>query len=226
MAIFHILNSIKINIKKYVFLFFINKLIIRYFRTRKKIMSLPQPFIVKGATIGSPKDKNHKITISPGCVIHPQAIINAKNGPIIIGERNLIEERTSIINCNPDGSPLIIGSDNVFENGCDVRANRIESFCTIGIQSTVSNGIILEDGVILAARVNLSAEDAKQSDGNEKRAITIIPSKTSIFGQNSEHFRKMSEMPGNQIQQLEYLREILPKFHTIQTWNNERQMIV
>merc|ERR1712147_168992 len=104
------------------------------------------------------------MAIGKGSIIHPHATINARNGPIIIG------------------------NDNLFEVGCDVRAKQIGSFCIIGIQSTVSSDIILKDGIILAARSNLSIEDVDEN-------VVTIPEKTSIYGENSEIWRKMKEMP-------------------------------
>lgn len=48
-------------------------------------------------------------------VVHPKAIIRATKGPIVIGERNLIEETALIENTNEDGAPLVIGDDNYVE---------------------------------------------------------------------------------------------------------------
>lgn len=87
--------------------------------------TVTDPMISMSANIYSKND--HKITIGRGSVVHPMATINAKNGPIIIGEHNIIEEKATIINSNSDGSPLIIGDDNLFEVGCDVRARAIGS---------------------------------------------------------------------------------------------------
>ena len=38
------------------------------------------------------------ITIGPRCVIHPKAVIVAKDGPIVFGEGNLVEEYSKIVN--------------------------------------------------------------------------------------------------------------------------------
>ena len=37
------------------------------------------------------------ITIGPRCVVHPKAVIIAKDGPIVFGEGNLIEEYSRIV---------------------------------------------------------------------------------------------------------------------------------
>ena len=38
------------------------------------------------------------VIIGSGTIIHPNCIINAENGPIIIGSNNIIEERVQITN--------------------------------------------------------------------------------------------------------------------------------
>ncbi|XP_076808651.1 dynactin subunit 6-like isoform X1 [Clavelina lepadiformis] len=71
------------------------------------------------------------ITIGPRCIVHPKATIIAKDGPIVIGESNLIEEQTKIINRNLPGtegnSPLIIGDNNLFEVGSEFEGKFIGS---------------------------------------------------------------------------------------------------
>uniref|UniRef100_A0A0K0ECA3 Dynactin subunit 6 n=1 Tax=Strongyloides stercoralis TaxID=6248 RepID=A0A0K0ECA3_STRER len=56
-----------------------------------------------------------EITIGDSTVIQPLASILATNGPIIIGEKNIIEEFVIIENLNENGEPLIIGDKNTFE---------------------------------------------------------------------------------------------------------------
>ena len=38
------------------------------------------------------------ITIGPRCVVHPKAMLIAKDGPIVLGAGNLIEEYAKIVN--------------------------------------------------------------------------------------------------------------------------------
>jgi dynactin 6 len=65
------------------------------------------------------------ITIGSRTLIHPNVKIIAQAGPIIIGENNIIEEQTVIINRMPDMDIksdsnqilMIIGDNNVFEVG-------------------------------------------------------------------------------------------------------------
>lgn len=70
-----------------------------------------QPCFIKG-----------QVTFGKGCIVHPSASIIAENGPIIIGDYNIIEERTLIQNKGAKDAtgqfteaPLEIGSFNLFE---------------------------------------------------------------------------------------------------------------
>ena len=62
-----------------------------------------------------------QVTIGPRTVVHPKARIIAEAGPIFIGEGNLIEEQSEIINRAEEGEEaanvpvMIIGNNNVFE---------------------------------------------------------------------------------------------------------------
>lgn len=101
------------------------------------------------------------ITVSTGCIIHPRVTIIAKSGPIIIGENCLIEEYTTIIyDTDADASEaesdkaatLVIGANNVFEVGCEVRATQIgeknifESKCNVSSAVKVTNNCIIGAG--------------------------------------------------------------------------------
>merc|ERR1711879_67270 len=167
-------------------------------RTYRKIMSdsNQKPLIIKSSRLISAK--KFEIKIGNGCVIHPEAEINALNGPIIIGERNIIEERAKIINENAE--PLIVGNDNVFEVQCDCRAAKVGSNCIIGTQSKISSTVTISNGVTLAMRSKI----------NPKSPVTI-PTNTSIRGENSEHWRtvKHVQLP-TQVHQIDYLKGALP----------------
>jgi dynactin-6 len=71
------------------------------------------------------------VTIGTRTLVHPNVKIIAQAGPIIIGENNVIEEQTVIVNKSPDNDPnnsskqilMIIGDNNVFEVGsCKLSA--------------------------------------------------------------------------------------------------------
>jgi dynactin-6 len=68
------------------------------------------------------------VTIGARTVVHPKAIVNAKGGPIIIGEDNVLEEQIEIVNNSAE--PMVIGSFNLFEVRCCVQAQKVRAwFC-------------------------------------------------------------------------------------------------
>jgi dynactin 6 len=38
------------------------------------------------------------VNVGEGTVIHPKAVINAESGSIVVGENNIIEELSSVVN--------------------------------------------------------------------------------------------------------------------------------
>ena len=108
--------------------------------TEQNIASNPdilacQPCFIKGkVTFG--KGKKHRGSYNQlGCVIHPGVSILADNGPIIIGDYNIIEERTLIQNKGAKDTsgqfieaPLEIGNYNIIEMGSTIEYSKIGSF--------------------------------------------------------------------------------------------------
>ncbi|XP_053886973.1 dynactin subunit 6 isoform X3 [Malaclemys terrapin pileata] len=100
--------------------------------------------IAPGAVVCVESEIRGDVTIGPRTVIHPKARIIAEAGPIVIGEGNLIEEQTLIINGYPENispdmeeveaKPMVIGTYNVFEVGCSWelgrRTSRKTNMCT------------------------------------------------------------------------------------------------
>ncbi|XP_039255292.2 dynactin subunit 6-like [Styela clava] len=146
------------------------------------------------------------VTIGSKTIIHPKARICAQDGPIIIGEGNLIEEQSLIINKNipgeTEGQPLIIGNYNVFEVGsvCETKAvgdnNIIESKAKVGPYTKLTNGCVI--GALCEVNTN-----------------EILPENTLICGEDYLR-RRLNEHPQPQHQQLDYLRKILPNYHYLQ----------
>ena len=166
----------------------------------KKIPAL----IARHANIAN---KNHKITVGDATIVHPHASLLATNGPIIIGDRNIFEEKCVIENCNIDESPLYIGDNNTFEIGCQIRASSVDNNCVFGIECEVSKGVKIESGVCISARSKLINPNPSN--------IQNVKEKTAV-SDGGKLFRKMAEFPNNEIdqmQQIEYLRKCMPKFH-------------
>lgn len=90
-------------------------------------------FISPGAVVCKESILVGEITIGARTVVHPKAVIKALDGPILIGENNLIEDQARIINgrdrekrsegaekeaeasSDRKQSVMIIGNHNVFE---------------------------------------------------------------------------------------------------------------
>ncbi|KAI4468501.1 dynactin 6 [Holotrichia oblita] len=115
--------------------------------------------IIAGAIVCHEAKLRGDVTIGAGTIMHPCAFVNAEAGPIIIGEKCLVEEQSKITHRVPfdreeqkNVPVLIIGSNNVFEVGCNVEACRIgdnnifESKCFVGNKVTVTNGCIIGAG--------------------------------------------------------------------------------
>lgn len=147
-----------------------------------------------------------EITISSGCVIHPNAIIHAKSGPIIIGENCLIEEYATIIHDTgtvdlDKPKTLVIGPSNVFEVGCTVEASAIGERNVFECKSYVSNLVTVSNNCIIGAGCKLIDEH-------------ILPENTVIYGKQSEQretIEKQKALP----MQLDHLRKVLPNYHHI-----------
>ncbi|KAF7230353.1 transcript variant X5 [Nothobranchius furzeri] len=99
------------------------------------------------------------VVIGARTVVHPKARIIAEAGPIIIGERNLIEEQTLVINSFPENVPaaeraepvtMIIGTNNVFEVGCVSRALKMGDNNVIESKADVGRNMILTSGCIIS----------------------------------------------------------------------------
>ena len=81
------------------------------------------------------------VTIGDETVVQPGAVIRALGGPIVIGQRNIVEERATIVysagaaadgeskdggsSGSGGGQPMVIGSLNVFEVGCHVENSKV-----------------------------------------------------------------------------------------------------
>ncbi|GMT32479.1 hypothetical protein PFISCL1PPCAC_23776 [Pristionchus fissidentatus] len=140
-----------------------------------------------------------EVTIGSDCVVHPKAIIRATRGPIIIGDRNLIEETALIENSNEDGAPLVIGEDNYFEIGSVVRARSIGARNIFGIQCVVGSEVVVTDGCSIGVRCSV----IKRGD---------LPPRTCVYGEHNER-RLAVQDPEPQTALLEVLRKVFPAYH-------------
>ena len=81
------------------------------------------------------------VTIGESTVIQPGVIIRAVGGPIVIGNRNIVEERVELVNpATPDGSPappMVIGSLNVFEVASKVHGAKVRGVAFVCVHACV-----------------------------------------------------------------------------------------
>nr|XP_036858034.1 dynactin subunit 6 [Manis javanica]XP_036858036.1 dynactin subunit 6 [Manis javanica] len=165
--------------------------------------------IAPGAVVCVESEIRGDVTIGPRTVIHPKARIIAEAGPIVIGEGNLIEEQALIINAHPDNitpdtedpepKPMIIGTNNVFEVGCYSQAMKMGDNNVIESKAYVGRNVILTSGCIVGACCNLNTYE-------------VIPENTVVYGTDCLR-RVQSEQPQPQTLQLDFLMNILPKYH-------------
>ncbi|ELU06414.1 hypothetical protein CAPTEDRAFT_173776 [Capitella teleta] len=146
------------------------------------------------------------ITIGSRTVIHPKVRIIAEAGPIIIGENNLIEERTEIINRLPKGEKgshnqtvMIIGNNNVFEVGCKSEALKIGDNNILEAKAELGRKTELTNGCIVGTMCHMTSQE-------------VLPENTVIYGSECER-RIQGEKPFPQTLQLDFLTKILPNYH-------------
>lgn len=152
------------------------------------------------------------VTIGSGCIIHPTATIIAKNGPIIIGDNNLFEERTEILNLHPE--PMIIGNNNRFEVDSKCHARRVGNNNMLEPKSGITKNTILTENCIIAAGCDLINSE-KLHDEQETEEIDTYEPFTMISGHDFKRRVVSSLAPSSHNSQLDFLRKILPNYHKL-----------
>ncbi|CAF0875154.1 unnamed protein product [Brachionus calyciflorus] len=149
------------------------------------------------------------ITIGARTLIHPSVKIIAEAGPIIIGENNLIEEQTIIINRFKEGDDeskmkvMIIGDNNVFEVGTYSEALKVGDNNIFECKSKIGREVTISNGCIIGAMCSL--------DTNE-----ILQDNTIITGNQR---RIANEKPQSQLSQLDFLSKLLTNFQKFKKTN-------
>lgn len=150
------------------------------------------------------------VTISSGSVIHPSAQIIAESGPIIIGENCIIEEYAKIVHRIPEGHKLqeenpdkphvlVIGSNNIFEVGCQVEALKIGEKNVFECKSYVGSGVTISSGCVIGAGCSLKGDQH-------------LSENTVVYGTYCKE-REAIDKQGSHMLQLDFLRKILPNYH-------------
>ncbi|KAJ3427461.1 dynactin [Anaeramoeba flamelloides] len=130
------------------------------------------------------------ITIGSNCVLHPFSRIIAKDGPIVIGDGNLLEANCVLINekkgTRDSSAPMRIGNYNRFEIGSQVRSLTIGNCNVIGIKTKLERGSVLKDGIVIAPTVNVK-------DGVQVQNYTVMFHKPELIVNISSESQKEDE---------------------------------
>ncbi|XP_048749542.1 dynactin subunit 6-like [Ostrea edulis] len=161
--------------------------------------------IQPGAVICEESELIGDITIGSRTVIHPKARIIAEDGPIIIGENNIIEELVQIINRNPEGKSgttqqvMIIGNNNVFEVDSYVEATKIGDHNVVEAKARVGRQVEMTSGCIIGAKCEVSI-------------CEVLSENSVIYGSDCQR-RIAADKPPAQSLQIDFLAKILPNYH-------------
>lgn len=147
------------------------------------------------------------VTIGGECVIHPTANIIARNGPIKIGNSNLIEERVNIINNKT--TPMIIGDFNVFEVDSHCESARVGNHNILECKSKVGPDVELTDHCVIGAGCDLSSRETQVEQ------VEIFEPNTVISGRESNRRIVTDLPPSSHTSQLDFLRKILPNYQKL-----------
>ena len=169
-------------------------------------ISKSKPKIGVGSIVCKEAEIRGEVIIGSKTVIHPKARILAVGGPIKIGDGNLIEEQTCIINHgdNADGDTIImeIGNNNFFEVGSHCEAIKVGNNNMFECKSKVGRHVVLGDGCVIGACCELTTNE------------TLLDN-TVIYGKDCQR-RVQSEQPVAQTLQLDFLTKVLPNYHHLQ----------
>ncbi|CAG8512424.1 6009_t:CDS:10 [Ambispora gerdemannii] len=158
-------------------------------------------FINKRAVVCEDIVLEGEIRIGEGTVLHPQCKILAEQGPIVIGQNNIIEEKVTIV--NRQQKPLLIGDENVFEVGSYIEGTKIGNKNIIEAKARIMGTTSLGNNCVIGAVCST------RNDEN-------IPDNTVIYG--DYHNRRTQTNGSNasvHTRHLDYLREVLPKCNYI-----------
>ncbi|KAJ2456207.1 hypothetical protein EV183_000134 [Coemansia sp. RSA 2336] len=157
----------------------------------------PQALVCKNVVIDG------DVQIGDGTVVHVGASIIAKNGPIIIGNNNIISERAVIV--NKHSTPLMIGDNNMLETEALVEGRGIGHKNVIQVRGKVIGTSTLGNNCVVGAMCT--------TDPSEN-----VPDNTILFG-NPQSRRTRSDNNSDYLflhmKHLEYIHEMLPRYNHI-----------
>ncbi|KAJ1527184.1 hypothetical protein ONE63_008715 [Megalurothrips usitatus] len=145
------------------------------------------------------------ITIGTHTVVHPRATIIAEAGPIVIGDYNIIEEQSFIINrLSPDADHskqvvMEIGNNNVFEVGCVFESPKMGDQNVLEVKSHVGPNVEVTNGCIIGT-------------GCKLRGTEVLPENTVVYGRDCAR-RIALDRPPTQGLQVDFLSKVLVNYH-------------
>ncbi|XP_034938819.1 dynactin subunit 6 isoform X2 [Chelonus insularis] len=148
--------------------------------------------IAPGAVVCDESILKGEIIIGPRTIIHPRASILAEDGPIIIGEGNIIEEMATIVNRLPPGTSIdntpvqTVGNFNVFEVDSHCESLKVGDNNVLEAKAHVGRNVELTSGCVIGAACSIVDPE-------------IIPENTIIYGSEC-HRREMNDKPYPQVE--------------------------
>lgn len=96
------------------------------------------------------------VSIAADSSVWPMSVLRGDDQAIVIGERSNIQDGTVIHVASdnelvPGGLPTIIGDDVVIGHKALLHACKIGNRCLIGMSSTLLDGSVVEDNVVIGA---------------------------------------------------------------------------
>ncbi|OQV20162.1 putative Dynactin subunit 6 [Hypsibius exemplaris] len=162
----------------------------------RSLLAPPGVIILPKAVVPREIELKGEITIGSRTVLHPSSKILAINGPIVIGEGNIIEEKTEIRNNFPpdkDGTKktLYIGNRNLFETYAVIEGNvgnnnTVSSKARIGHRTTLSTGCMIGCMCVLDSDETLPPDTVITGE-NQNRRIAETPQAPPFIDEHLEH---------------------------------------
>lgn len=186
-------------------------------------MTPPKLQIDKSATVSSDIRVlgNYPVTLGANTVVHPRAVFAATNGPIHIGENNLIEELVRFENLGNSGGAMEISGFNHFHPGAKIMAKEIgernvfESFSEVGKDASVGSGCVVGslaavDGCLSDGHVVYSMHDVRERESGDGRVRVRV----RVVRQRAK--QGMRNLAATQ-SSLKIAREKIEKYHKLYT---------
>jgi carbonic anhydrase/acetyltransferase-like protein (isoleucine patch superfamily) len=159
------------------------------------------PELAEGVYIDQQASVIGDVTLGKDCSVWPMAVIRGDVNTITIGERSNVQDG-SVIHVThgysevPDGHSVIIGNDVTIGHNVTVHGCTIEDQSLIGIGSTILDGAIIRQHVLLGAGSLVT--EGKDLEGGylwmgrpARRVRPLTEQEISWFTYSSKHYVKL-----------------------------------